>query len=314
MKTDDHEDLVLDALRTQVVEAYRKSGEVKQVARELGMSPLKVRKLLISAGVFRNPQVKLVEKLWDEGCSVVEIQKRTGLGRASVYSYLPYQKGAYKTDAIAVSPNAKRIRTLRKRKEEAKAQEHLVLEFRSHGGSGAIIDSITGQNVQPWLVLRYHAASVAMVHLVWSGAETDEFKRVLYPLVLYLRALESFSRCVRPEMPSFDQTLTIREFLASLGMVGLRNEPFVVLPDDMPVSGRDFDLMMPNGLPFRPWFLEKTQSACSQVGSVEQYLGSLPGEEKNADRARSLAALRDALLSAYGYLRRKGSRKDPFVR
>jgi hypothetical protein len=82
----------------------------------------------------------------------------------------------------------------------------------------------------------------------------------------------------------------------------------------MPVSGRDFDLMMPNGLPFRPWFLEKTQSACSQVGSVEQYLGSLPGEEKNADRARSLAALRDALLSAYGYLRRKGSRKDPFVR
>lgn len=55
-------------------------------------------------------------ELSKRGKSVLEIQKITGLSRASVHSYLPYSKIVYNAEEMSV--NADRIKLYRKRKEE----------------------------------------------------------------------------------------------------------------------------------------------------------------------------------------------------
>lgn len=62
------------------------------------MTPLKVRKLLITTGAYHTAISKVVNALVREGKSVADIQKLTNLSRASVQSYLPYSKTVYKME------------------------------------------------------------------------------------------------------------------------------------------------------------------------------------------------------------------------
>lgn len=58
--------------------------QLKQLAEELSMTPLKIRKLLITTGVYQTAIGKAVNTLFREGKNVAEIQKLTNLSRASV--------------------------------------------------------------------------------------------------------------------------------------------------------------------------------------------------------------------------------------
>lgn len=62
--------------------------QFKQLAEEFSMTPLKVRKLLITTGAYQTAISKAVNALFRQGKSVAEIQKLTNLSRASVQSYL----------------------------------------------------------------------------------------------------------------------------------------------------------------------------------------------------------------------------------
>lgn len=92
------------------------------VATEFGITALKVRKLLITAGVYSTHLSRLVLELYDGGAKLDQIMKITGLSRASVHSYLPYTKIPYKLEEL--SANAERIRLYRERKKKCE-------EFRS---------------------------------------------------------------------------------------------------------------------------------------------------------------------------------------
>ncbi len=91
-----------------IVEAYQRVSEgasdsdghrqLKEIAEEFGLSTNKIRKILITAGVFENATSLLVNKLYTEGKSVSEIQKSTGLCASSVRGYLPYSKSVYKME------------------------------------------------------------------------------------------------------------------------------------------------------------------------------------------------------------------------
>lgn len=70
--------------------------QLNQLAEEFSMTPLKVRKLLITTGAYQTAISKAVNALFREGKSVAEIQELTNLSRASVQSYLPYSKTVYK--------------------------------------------------------------------------------------------------------------------------------------------------------------------------------------------------------------------------
>ena len=93
------------------------------VAAEFGITALKARKLLITAGVYSTALSRQVAELYAGGMEISRIMKITGLSRASVHSYLPYTKIPYKLDEL--SANAERIRLYRERKKKC-------LEFRDN--------------------------------------------------------------------------------------------------------------------------------------------------------------------------------------
>lgn len=115
------------------------------VAAEFGMTALKARKLLITAGVYSTALSRQVTELHDGGVEISRIMKITGLSRASVHSYLPYTKIPYKLNEL--SANAGRIRLYRERKKKCE-------EFRSS------LPALVGQGRQEqedalWSMLTY---------------------------------------------------------------------------------------------------------------------------------------------------------------
>ena len=99
---------------------------LQTIADELDLNPIKVRKLLITAGVYKSDAADQVQKVFgthrEAGLSHTEAIAATlrelNLSKASVTSYLPYEKGVYfpaETDSNNLSVGAERIRRMRKR-------------------------------------------------------------------------------------------------------------------------------------------------------------------------------------------------------
>ena len=99
---------------------------LQTIADELYLNPIKVRKLLITAGVYKSDAADQVQKVFGThrkaGLSHTEAIAATmqelNLSKASVTSYLPYEKGVYfptETDSSNISVGAERIRRMRKR-------------------------------------------------------------------------------------------------------------------------------------------------------------------------------------------------------
>lgn len=102
-------------LLAAVAESYDETGELKLTAEEFDMSALKIRKLLITAGVYSNEISKEVNDLYAKGKTIAEIQQITGLGKSSVNGYLPYTKAVYKPEELSL--NAERINVFRSRQQ-----------------------------------------------------------------------------------------------------------------------------------------------------------------------------------------------------
>lgn len=110
---------------------------LQTIANELDLNSIKVRKLLITAGVYKSDVADQVQKVFGThrkaGLSHTEAiaatMKELNLSKASVTSYLPYEKGVYfpdETDSSNISVGAERIRRMRKRNkvlEELRAEQ-----------------------------------------------------------------------------------------------------------------------------------------------------------------------------------------------
>lgn len=101
-------------------------SSLQTIADELGLNPIKVRKLLITAGVYKSDAADQVQQVFGThrkaGLSHTEAiaatMRELNLSKASVTSYLPYEKGVYfpaETDSNNLSVDAERIRRMRKR-------------------------------------------------------------------------------------------------------------------------------------------------------------------------------------------------------
>lgn len=84
------------------------------LGEEFSMTPIKVRKLLITSGAYETPISIAINKLYSEGKTVKEIQQIMGLSSASVNAYLPYNKTVYKLEEATLT--AERLRKYRQRK------------------------------------------------------------------------------------------------------------------------------------------------------------------------------------------------------
>lgn len=88
---------------------------IRSVAQQHGITILKARKMLITAGLFSTTASREVQKLTGEGKSIPEIMEMTGLSRASVHSYLPYTKIVYKMPETSVDADRKKHQRERER-------------------------------------------------------------------------------------------------------------------------------------------------------------------------------------------------------
>lgn len=95
------------------------SPGLNRVAKEFGITALKARKLLITANVYSTETARKIQQFRGEGKSLEEIQELMHLSRASVHSYLPYQKSVYKLGEL--SCNAERTELYRKRQQALKS-------------------------------------------------------------------------------------------------------------------------------------------------------------------------------------------------
>ena len=101
---------------------------LQTIANELDINPIKARKLLITAGVYKSEIADQVNRVLTKhrasGLSHTEAiaatMRELHLSKASVTSYLPYEKGVYfpaETDSSNISVGAERIRRMRNREK-----------------------------------------------------------------------------------------------------------------------------------------------------------------------------------------------------
>lgn len=81
---------------------YTDKMSLQAIADALSLNPIKVRKLLITAGVYESDTAKLVQQTFrsfrstqNYSTAVTSIMSALQLSRPSVTSYLPYAKGVY---------------------------------------------------------------------------------------------------------------------------------------------------------------------------------------------------------------------------
>ena len=84
------------------VTLYNSEMSLQAIGDELGLNPIKVRKLLITTGVYESEVAEKVKNTFEEyretqdsKTSVLSTANALQLSKASVTSYLPYQKGVY---------------------------------------------------------------------------------------------------------------------------------------------------------------------------------------------------------------------------
>lgn len=141
----DYMDTVADAFGSYDDREDSASPGLNTVAAEFGITALKARKLLITAGVYSTALSRQIAELHDGGTKNEHIMKITGLSCASVHSYLPYTKMPYNLDEL--SANAERIRRYRERKQKC-------AEFRDKLSTLAE-QSTNEQKAELWKLLLY---------------------------------------------------------------------------------------------------------------------------------------------------------------
>jgi predicted DNA-binding protein YlxM (UPF0122 family) len=127
------------------------------IAEEFSMTRLKVRKLLITAGVYETPISGEVNRLHRQGKTIAEIQEATGLKRASVHSYLPYSKAIYKLEDASVA--AERIRKYRSRKQLVEVLKEVIENENQTAAEATLWDFVPGV-----FVLYFEGVAVFLYH------------------------------------------------------------------------------------------------------------------------------------------------------
>ena len=170
------------------VALYEEDCSLQSIADVLNLNPIKVRKLLITADVYESEVAEKVQdtferyrKTQDYKTSILSTATVLDLSKASVTSYLPYEKGVYfpnTADKEKISVGAerqRRYRAVRKLRTEP-IEEHLWevvllyagVRFKTYSGLPFTYEIRKGRNGQYtkelWIDRRENSKS-----LIWSS-------------------------------------------------------------------------------------------------------------------------------------------------
>ena len=84
-----------EELYQNIIKVYLQTASVKETAERLKTYPIKVRRVLITEGLWSSRTSEAIGNLWNQGMSVPEIAEKLCLSEKNVQSYLPYTRGQY---------------------------------------------------------------------------------------------------------------------------------------------------------------------------------------------------------------------------
>ena len=170
------------------VTLYEEDRSLQSIADALALNPIKVRKLLITAGVYESEVAEKVRDTFEEYRetqnykeAILSTAAALDLSKASVTSYLPYEKGVYfprTADKEKISVGAerqRRYRAVRKLRTEP-TEEHLWevvllysgVRFKTYSGLPFTYEIRKGRNgrytKELWIDRRENSKSLA-----WSS-------------------------------------------------------------------------------------------------------------------------------------------------
>lgn len=102
------------------------------VAERFDITVMKARKLLITGGLYSTKISRRVQTLYAEGKTTAEMMQLTGLGRASINSYLPFMHIVYNLPDISIKAERQKQYRVRKRnatRSDAEKEEKLWQEM-----------------------------------------------------------------------------------------------------------------------------------------------------------------------------------------
>lgn len=181
------------------VALYEEECSLQSIADALALNPIKVRKLLITAGVYESDVAEKVKNTFEEyretqdyKTSIISTSSTLQLSKSSVASYLPYQKGVYfpsTADKEKISVGAerrRRYRAVRKLRSEP-TEEHLWetvllysgVSFKTYSGLPFTYEIRKGRNGEYtrelWIDRREKSKSLAWSSIVLAlGNIKDE--------------------------------------------------------------------------------------------------------------------------------------------
>lgn len=172
----------------EAVALYEEDCSLRSIADMLTLNPMKVRKLLITAGVYESEVAEKVQATFQEyretqdyKTSILSTANALKLSKASVTSYLPYKKGVYfpstadKEEISVGAERQRRYRAVRKLRTEP-TEEHLWevvllytgVRFKTYSGLPFTYEIRKGRNGQYtkelWIDRRENSKSLA-----WSS-------------------------------------------------------------------------------------------------------------------------------------------------
>ena len=166
-----------DELIAKAVSEYKKSDNVRAVAKAIGISPMKVRKLLITAGEYKTELSEEIADLSAEGLSITEIATLLNMSFASVSSYLPYNHSAYKLpDRSVEADSAARARMRKKAKDALKADIRKNSDWS--GSEGSLWNLVTlyqGVRFKTSGRGKEHIGHVAFTYEIKKSSRTGEY-------------------------------------------------------------------------------------------------------------------------------------------
>ena len=180
------------------VALYNSEMSLQAIGEELGLNPIKVRKLLITADVYESEVAEKVRDTFEEYRetqnykeAILSTANALQLSKASVTSYLPYKKGVYfpstaEKEKISVgAERQRRYRAVKKLRKEP-TEEHLWdviliysgVRFKTYSGLPFTYEVRKGRNgeytKELWIDRREKSKSLAWSSIVLALGNIKE--------------------------------------------------------------------------------------------------------------------------------------------
>ena len=175
----------MDTLK--VIDAYQNCKSIKKIASELNLSEVKVRRILITAGLWKSKTSDAVKELLSQDLTVAEVAERLCMTEKNVQAYMPYKKGTYDTENM--SDSAIRSRLYRDRCQTAVANQ--INHSPAKGTRHQIIRRKQVQTVHLHLAINIDGMSEMEFQILSEYAKVNSgiTRDVLVPSTLSLHAL-----------------------------------------------------------------------------------------------------------------------------